>query len=69
MPAEKGFPGADVTIRRSDSSHLDVDGVVQQGVQFVEVPGSGSVVHQSVEQVGSVYGRRKDDVFPKLSYF
>lgn len=66
MPAKKGLPRSDVAVGGGDALHVDVDRVVENGVQLVEVPGACSLVHERVEQVSPIERRREDNIFPKL---
>lgn len=66
VPAEEGLPRADVAVGVGDASDLAVDGVLEDGVQRAEIPGSGLLIHEGAEQVCAVKGRREDDILPEL---
>lgn len=67
VPAEEGLPGPDVAVGSVDPADSGFHGVTKQGVEVSEVPTGGLVVHEGVEEVGSVEGRGEDDVLPELS--
>jgi hypothetical protein len=66
MPAEKRFPAAYVAIRGIYAFDFVSHGIVENRIQIVEVPSFATLVHEAVEKVCSVEGRRKSHVFPKL---
>lgn len=67
VPAEKGLPRSNVTVGWSNSLDLDVDSMVEEGIQGVEVPGASPLIHKRVEKISSVDGGRKDNIFPELN--
>lgn len=66
VPAEEGLPRAHVAVGVGDASDLAVDGVLEDGVQGAEIPGSGPLIHEGAEQVCAVKRRREDDILPEL---
>ena len=66
MPAKQGFPRTDVTVWSIDSFKLCLHRILQKGIQVPKVPLRRLLVHKSVEQVSTIEGRGKDDIFPKL---
>ena len=66
MPAKEGLPGTDVAVGGVDSLDLGLEGVLEEGIQVAEVPGASPVIHEGVEDVGSIEGRGEYNIFPKL---
>lgn len=67
MPAEEGLPGSHVAVGSGDAPDVAVDGVLEDRIESAQIPGSGLLVHEGIEQVSAVEGRREDDIFPKLA--
>jgi len=66
MPTEHGLPWADIAVRGGNTSYLDINSMVKKGVKWVQVPFFRPLIHKCVQQVGSIDGRREDNIFPKL---
>lgn len=66
MPAKQGLPSPDVAVRAVDASDSVLKSVLQDGVELVEVPAAGSLIHQGSNQIGAVDGWRIRHCLPKL---
>lgn len=66
VPAEEGFPAAQVAVGSVNAFHFVGKRVLEDGIESVEVPALAGWVHERVEEISAVEGGREGDIFPKL---
>ena len=67
MPAEKSFPGANVTVGGVNTSNFCLHRVGQQRVKVSQIPGTSLFIHKSVQEISSIEWRGVNYILPELN--
>lgn len=65
MPAEKGFPGANVAIGGINSFDFCLHWMSQEWIKVSQIPLRGFIIHKGIQEVSSIERRGENNIFPK----